>query len=96
MKVGIAKLKSELSSYIAETKKGRKITITDRGLPVAQIIPIDSVAADNPEVVIARLALTKELTSATPSSNKKVKKRNVANIEGHSVSDLLTNMRDEE
>ena len=38
---GIAKLKAELSSYLESVKAGEQVVVTDRGKPVAMIIPID-------------------------------------------------------
>jgi prevent-host-death family protein len=37
--VGIKKLKDHLSSYLKLVRQGQSITITDRGKPIAQIIP---------------------------------------------------------
>lgn len=39
--VGIRDLKSHLSKYLRMVKKGQSITITERGKPIAQIIPKD-------------------------------------------------------
>jgi prevent-host-death family protein len=39
--VGIRDLKAQLSKYLRMVKKGQSITITDRGKPIAQIIPKD-------------------------------------------------------
>jgi prevent-host-death family protein len=38
--VGIQELKSHLSSHIREVRKGATLVITDRGKPVARILPI--------------------------------------------------------
>ncbi len=43
---GIRELKSRLSQYLAEVKKGRTITITERGKVVATIVP----AQEDPEI----------------------------------------------
>lgn len=37
----IAKLKAGLSGYIESVKAGEQVVITDRGKPVALIVPID-------------------------------------------------------
>ena len=40
--VGIREVKKLLSRYIREVKKGKTITITDRGVPVARLSPVQS------------------------------------------------------
>lgn len=43
----IAKLKASLSEYLASVKDGETVVVTDRGRPVAMIVPIDqSVSQD--------------------------------------------------
>ena len=45
--VGIAKLKASLSGYLESVKAGEQIVVTDRGCPVALIVPIDpSISGD--------------------------------------------------
>lgn len=44
--VGIKKLKDHLSSYLKLVRQGQSITITDRGRPIAQIIPKDTSVKD--------------------------------------------------
>jgi prevent-host-death family protein len=39
-KVGIADLKARLSEHLKSVRKGRTITVLDRGTPVAQITPV--------------------------------------------------------
>jgi prevent-host-death family protein len=38
--VGIRELKSRLSSYLERVQEGETITITDRGQPMGQIVPM--------------------------------------------------------
>ncbi len=49
MEVEIRELKSKLSSYVERAAKGEHVTITDRGRPVAMLVPpagqVDLVAA---------------------------------------------------
>lgn len=40
---GIAELKARLSEYIAEVRGGEEVLVTDRGLPVARLTPVDPV-----------------------------------------------------
>lgn len=37
--VGVKELKTQLSKYLREVKRGRSIIITERGKPIGQIIP---------------------------------------------------------
>lgn len=39
--VGIRELRDHLSQYLKEVKQGDNLTITDRGKPVAQLIPAE-------------------------------------------------------
>lgn len=42
MDVGIRELKAKLSEYVASVSSGGRVTVTDRGRPVAQLLPIAS------------------------------------------------------
>lgn len=42
VEVGIRQLKLQLSRYLDSVGKGETITVTDRGKPVARIVPIRS------------------------------------------------------
>ena len=39
---GVAELKARLTSYLKQVKSGNEIVITDRGSPVAKLVPIDA------------------------------------------------------
>jgi prevent-host-death family protein len=39
---GVAELKARLSSYLKMVKSGSEILVTDRGVPVAKLVPIDA------------------------------------------------------
>ena len=39
---GVAELKARLASYLKQVKSGNEILITDRGSPVAKLVPIDT------------------------------------------------------
>jgi prevent-host-death family protein len=38
--VGIAQLKTHLSRYLGHVEKGEEVLVTDRGMPVARIVPL--------------------------------------------------------
>jgi prevent-host-death family protein len=44
---GVAALKANLSSYLLRVKAGNEVVITERGLPVAKIVPLPSGGQDN-------------------------------------------------
>ena len=40
--IGIAKLKAQLSHYLGLARAGEEVLITDRGMPVARLVPASS------------------------------------------------------
>ena len=44
----VSQLKASLSGYLASVQAGEEILVTDRGRPVAKLVPIDRAAADVP------------------------------------------------
>jgi prevent-host-death family protein len=42
----VAKLKAQLSQYLARVKAGEEILVTERNVPVARIVPIERAAGD--------------------------------------------------
>jgi len=40
-KVGVARLKAQLSRYLDIAKRGQEVVITDRGRPVAKLVSLD-------------------------------------------------------
>ncbi len=39
-KAAVAELKASLSDYLAKVKAGEEVLVTDRGTPIAKIVPI--------------------------------------------------------
>jgi prevent-host-death family protein len=54
--VGVRELKNRLTHYLARTRRGEEILVTDRGVPVALLGPIDRTAGREPSTIEARLA----------------------------------------
>ncbi len=50
---GVAQLKARLSEYLSRVKAGEEVLVTDRGRPVARLVPVGHVPDD--EVELARL-----------------------------------------
>jgi prevent-host-death family protein len=43
--IGVAELKASLSEYLARVKAGEEVLITERGQPIARIVPLVGVAS---------------------------------------------------
>lgn len=48
VRVGISELKAQLSHYLDMTRAGEGVLITDRGRPVARLMPLDERDTDIP------------------------------------------------
>jgi len=44
--VAVAELKANLSKFLGQVKAGEQVLVTDRGIPVAKVVPVDSRKAD--------------------------------------------------
>jgi prevent-host-death family protein len=42
MKAGVAELKARLSHYLERVRAGREVLVTDRGQPIARLVPVRS------------------------------------------------------
>lgn len=69
MEVSIRDMKNSLSKYLKLVRAGKKVVITDRGKPVAQLTLVKP-AGENEEEVIARI---NALPWVRPGNGKKVK-----------------------
>jgi prevent-host-death family protein len=56
MMVGVAQLKARLSEYLARVRGGDEVLVTDRGKPVARIVPVADRAAHLAELERSGLA----------------------------------------
>lgn len=41
MEVGIRELRGDLSRFVKRVRKGEEIVVTDRGRPVARLVPVE-------------------------------------------------------
>ncbi len=48
--VNVAKLKDQLSKYLAFAKRGEEVVIRDRNLPIAKLVPFPAEGADAQEL----------------------------------------------
>ncbi len=83
--VGIRELRDHLSSWLDEVVSGREITVTDRGKPVARLVPVAGL--NKLEQLIAQGKVRPPLRSARPAADLPL-----IEVQG-SVSDLVIEQR---
>ena len=59
--VGVRELKTRLGGYLRQVRAGRTLTVTDRGVPVATIAPVD-MTGQSTEARLSRLRAEGTLT----------------------------------
>ncbi|MGH7312543.1 MAG: type II toxin-antitoxin system Phd/YefM family antitoxin [Candidatus Rokuibacteriota bacterium] len=52
---GVAKLRAKLSEYLAQVKAGQEVIVTERGRPIARIVPLSHDATELAELALAGL-----------------------------------------
>jgi prevent-host-death family protein len=86
--VGIRELKARLSSYVRQARSGASVIITDRGEPVARLVPMGRSLEDRMEDLVEAGLITwsgRNLSRIAP----------VARTQGqHAVADLLLEDRE--
>lgn len=85
--IGIRELRQNASVWIAKAKAGATIQITDRGTPVARLVPLTP-AEQARNKLIAEGQLIPAPAPRVPLSTEQL-------IEGHSLSDVLHEQRAE-
>ncbi len=71
--VGVRELKNRLTRYLRRTKQGEEIVVTERGKPIALLMPIKAVKrASSLEARLARLAAQGRLTLPTRRPFKRI------------------------
>lgn len=86
MDVAISELRAHLRSWVEEARAGGEVVLTDRGIPVARLVGVDS------STVIERLERDGLLTRSSAASRPKAAGRRRVRSTG-SVSDLVTDLR---
>lgn len=91
---GVAELKARLSGYLRHVKGGHEVLITDRGLPVAKIVPLEaSGRRDERRLRLARAGLL-QLARKPLARSRLLPPRGQASI-GKEVLALLLEEREE-
>ncbi len=86
MDVAISTLRAELSSCIDRVRGGEEIVVTDRGTPVARLLPVD--AAPLLDQLVKRGVLSKPRRAARPVA------RDVGRVRAKGpVADLVSEQR---
>jgi len=86
MDVAISTLRAELSSWIERAQTGEEIIVTDRGIPVARLLPVDT--APLLEQLIRRGVLNKPRRADRPAA------RGAARVHARGpVADLVSEQR---
>jgi prevent-host-death family protein len=57
MQASIREMKNRLSQYIKRVRAGREVVITDRGKPVARLVPVGPEVSEEADIVARTLAL---------------------------------------
>ena len=87
MDVAISELRANLKSYVDRARSGEHVVVTERGVPVARLVPADY------EELLDRLEREGVLTRATRPKTRASKGRRVKAT--GPVADLVTEMRAE-
>jgi prevent-host-death family protein len=86
MDVAVTELRSNLRQWLAAAKGGDEVVITERGLPVARLVPVES------RPTLARL--TEEGIVAPPRSSRRPRAAGVRRPKvGVSLSDVVSDQR---
>jgi prevent-host-death family protein len=78
-RVGLRALKANLSGLVARVRAGEELLVTDRGVPVARLVPV---AAEDPlESLIAA-----GLAERSPTRRRRAVPRGTLRLRGHGPS----------
>lgn len=89
--IGVRELRQYASTYLARVKEGESITVTERGTPIARLVPIGEGAPDWYDDWVARGLLRP--ATAPPSSWLQVTPVSLRLEDGTSVLDELERQR---
>jgi len=68
MDVAVSTLRAQLSSWIERARSGEEIVVTDRGTPVARLLPIDT--APLLEQLVQRGVLSRPVRADRPPADR--------------------------
>lgn len=86
---GVAELKAHLSRYLASVKEGEEVMVTERGRPIARLVPLDPQVRQEVRLEhLARLGLVK-LPTRRVSAEEFLNRPRVEDPEGLTLKALL-------
>lgn len=88
MDVPVSELRAHLSEWLAKVKGGDELVVTDRGIPVARLVPLDSTSVI--ERLTAEGVLSRPKTPKRPFTQPRPK-----NTSGKLLSDIVSEQRAE-
>lgn len=89
MQVGARELKNRLGKYLKRIKLGETVIVTDRGVPIAELRPIESKKL-SVEERLARMAETGDLT---PASGRRFTRVEPISVRGKPVATTIVEER---
>lgn len=86
MEVGITALRADLAAWVGRARQGEEIVVTERGIPVARLIGVDSTTLLED--------LTRRGVLNAPASTTRPRARDVRRVRATgTVSDLVSEQR---
>ena len=85
--VGVRELKNRLTRYLSQTKQGEEIVVTERGKPIALLMPIKS--AKRAASLDARLAKLAAQGVLTPPTRKPLRRLRPVKVSGRPLSRII-------
>jgi prevent-host-death family protein len=82
MQVGARELKNRLGKYLKRIKLGETVVVTDRGVPIAELRPIDSGKLSVEE----RLTRMADAGDFTPASGRRLMRFEPISVRGKAVA----------
>ena len=93
-RVSITKLKAKLSEYLAGVRAGEEIVVTDRGRPVARVVPIRGARELESRLsVLVRSGLLRSPTAAEPLDVARLLEAAPEDPDGRGLAALLEDRR---
>lgn len=86
MDVAVTQLRAQLADWLKRAQDGEEVVVTDRGVPVARLVPVDAAP------LIARLTREGALAEPTRPQRPRATGRKRVTATG-SVSDLVSEQR---
>jgi prevent-host-death family protein len=96
--VGIRELKNSLSNYVREVNDGATIIVTDRGLPVAKLVPLtESSVEEHPFAEMARRGEARIGQPLDPKVKAEIRARRMGRslLRGTTITELLDALRED-